>query len=413
MATDTSIAEWIAKSAIPFEVDSPGSIDAAADGMVELLGDSVELLGLAEALHGSEEILVIRNRLFQRLVAAHGYSAVVIETSSPQARAVNEYVLGLREATDPDVQEWFGAYDANRELVEWMREHNREHSPQLHFYGFDIPLAQGALPSPGRVLDIVFELDGTHRERLSRLLGDAADWEKPAAWYDPAQSIGLSERASELRLAVLDLITDLRVRRPELTATSGQLAFADALHHAELARKVLDAHAALATPGAYARMLGIRDLVMADNLEHFVALERGRGKVLVFAAAGHLKRGQTEWQLPPEPEVKVWWAAGSHVGLSLGSRYRVIGMALGVSEVNRVAVPEPGTVEAHLLKNGQAMFIPVPSAQLENLPVRTGSALNPTYYVLTPSSFNEFDALVFLPTTSYPRGAEPLSSWTY
>ena len=72
MATDTSIAEWIAKSAIPFEVDSPGSIDAAADGMVELLGDSVELLGLADALHGSEEILVIRNRLFKRLVTAHG-----------------------------------------------------------------------------------------------------------------------------------------------------------------------------------------------------------------------------------------------------------------------------------------------------------------------------------------------------
>jgi len=44
--------------------------------------------------------------------------------------------------------------------------------------------------------------------------------------------------------------------------------------------------------------------------------------------------------------------------------------------------------------------------------LRTGSVLNPTYYVLTPSSFNEFDALVFLPTTTYPRGAEPLSSWT-
>ncbi len=31
-ATHTSIAEWIAKSAMPFDVDLPGSIDAAGDG---------------------------------------------------------------------------------------------------------------------------------------------------------------------------------------------------------------------------------------------------------------------------------------------------------------------------------------------------------------------------------------------
>jgi hypothetical protein len=46
------------------------------------------------------------------------------------------------------------------------------------------------------------------------------------------------------------------IRRPELTARSDPLTFADALHHAEPARKLLDAHAALAKPGAYARMLG-------------------------------------------------------------------------------------------------------------------------------------------------------------
>jgi erythromycin esterase-like protein len=34
------------------------------------------LLGFGEALHGREELLVLRNHLFHRLVEAHGYSAM-------------------------------------------------------------------------------------------------------------------------------------------------------------------------------------------------------------------------------------------------------------------------------------------------------------------------------------------------
>src|SRR5262249_57206985 len=117
----------------------------------------------------------------------------------------------------------------------------------------------------------------------------------------------------------------------ELAVRGDRIAYADALHHTELARKLLDAHAALAKPGAYASMLGIRDLMMADNLEHFLALERGRGKVLVFAASGHLKTGMVEWRLPPEPGVKRWWPAGSHLTQSLGPLYAVLGMPLRLS----------------------------------------------------------------------------------
>lgn len=411
-----TVDEWIEKDSIPFRVDSDASIDGAADRILARLGDAVELLGLGEALHGSEEILLVRNRVFQRLVDAHGYSAMVIETSSIQARAINDYVLGRRDASDPGVQEWFGsgfgAYDANRELVEWMRERNRAHSRALHFYGFDIPLANGALGSPGRALDIVFDFEPGYRDGFTPLLGDSTEWEKPEAWYDPSHAIGRSARATELRTATADLLTDLQVRAPELAAAHDRLAFLDALHHARLAARLLEAHNALATPGAYARMLGLRDLVMAANLEHYLALEKGRGKVFVYAAAGHLKRGQTEWRLPPEPAVKVWWAAGAQVALRLGEGYRVIGMGLGTSEPNGVGDPEPGTLEADLLKSRQAMFLPMPGEAPAPAPVRTGSSLNPTYFVLSPASFSEFDALVFLPSTTYPRGAEPLSSWT-
>src|SRR5437763_1704453 len=431
MSAQTTLDAWIARDAIPFSIDSPVSIDGAVDRIIGSLGDSVELLGIGEALHGSEEILLVRNRLFQRLVEAHGYSAVVIEVTSPQARAINDYVLGARQAEDPAVQAWFGAgfgsLDANRELVEWIRDYNADqaHSPKLHFYGFDLPLGQGGLASPSRVLDLVLghfdSVDNasarTHRERITRLVGNAAEWERPSAMFDPAQSIGLSAPATELRIAVLDLITELRIRRPELVGLSDRLAYADALHHAELARKLLDAHAALGKPGAYASMLGIRDLIMADNLEHFLALERGRGKVLVFAASGHLKRGMVAWHLPPEPGVKKWWPAGSQLTQSLGPRYAVIGMALGVSDDNAIAAPEPDTLEARLSRVSGPLFIPThrgeapPLAEAADIPIRSGSSLNPTYGQLTPESFADFEWLVFLDSTTYPRGAPPLTDW--
>src|SRR5262245_13458236 len=251
-ALHASLDEWIARDAVRFDLASSASLDSAIDRVMAELGPAVELLGLGEALHGSEEILLIRNWMFQRLVEKHEFSAVVIEASSPQARAINEYVLGTRAASDPKVEEWFGTgfglLEANRELVEWLRQYNADASSprKLHFYGFDLPLGEGGLASPGRVLDIALDylqsVDPArarpHRERITSLLGDPEEWERPTAMFDPAQSVGLTPNAMELRIATLDLITDVRIRRPEYAATTGPLAYGDGLHHAELGRQL-------------------------------------------------------------------------------------------------------------------------------------------------------------------------------
>jgi erythromycin esterase-like protein len=431
MAVHPTLDEWIVRDGMPFSLDSPTSLDSATDRVIAGLDPDLELLALGEALHGSEEILLIRNRVFQRLVEKHGYSAVAIEVSSPQARSVDEYVLGERERSDPEVEDWFGTgfglLEANRELVEWLRRHNADpsHSTRLRFYGFDIPLGVGGLAGPGRVLDVALDfLAGVdpararaHRDRITPLIGERSAWERPAAMFDPAQSIGRTPEATELRVATLDLITELRIRRPAYAAKADSLAYADAVHHAELGRKLLDAHAALATPGAYATMLGVRDLIMADNLRHFVARERGRGKVLAFAASGHLKRARMQWHLPPGDDVKEWWPAGSQLAEAMGPGYAVIGTALGVSEPNGLSHPEPGTLEATLCAAGGPMLLPThrgeggPAPEVLSAPARTGSELNPTYSWLTPESFSDFDWLLFLDSTTYPRGGPSLTDW--
>ncbi len=94
-----TLDDWITHEALPFSVDSPETFNAAVDKVIASLGDSVELLGFGEALHGGEDILILRNRLFQRLVEAHGYSAIAIESSFPRAHIVNEYVAGRGPAS--------------------------------------------------------------------------------------------------------------------------------------------------------------------------------------------------------------------------------------------------------------------------------------------------------------------------
>jgi len=67
-----TLDNWIRHEAIPFTIDSPETFNASIDKVIASLDDSVELLGFGEALHGGEDILVLRNRLFQRLVETHG-----------------------------------------------------------------------------------------------------------------------------------------------------------------------------------------------------------------------------------------------------------------------------------------------------------------------------------------------------
>ncbi len=136
----TTLDDWMLSETIPFSIDSSGTFNASIDKVIASLDDAVELLGFGEALHGGEDILILRNRLFQHLVEAHGYCAVAIESSFPRAHVVNEYVAGRGTASYAAVQDagfshGFGRLDANRELVEWMRRYNVDpsHRVKLHF----------------------------------------------------------------------------------------------------------------------------------------------------------------------------------------------------------------------------------------------------------------------------------------
>lgn len=428
-----TLDDWILREAIPFSFDSSETINTSIDQVIASLDALVELLGFGEALHGGEDILIIRNRLFQRLVEMHGYSAIAVESSFPRSHIVNEYVAGRGPASYEAVQEagfshGFGRLDANRELVEWMRAYNADssHCIKLQFYGFDSPTEMMFSDSPARVLHFVLDyLASTdsdssqeHRQRIDPLLGQDSDWENPAAMMDPTKSVGLSPAATALRIETEELIAELLVRRPELVARSDGNRYLEAVHYAKAARQLLNYHAVLARmsgkPGdRLVSGLGLRDAMMADNLEYIVSREHDRGKVLAFAHNSHLKRGKAEWQLGTD--LMTWWPAGAHLSEIFGLRYAVIGSAVGVSDENGIGRPESGTLEARLTASpGPGRLIPthkgqgLPASEIASLPIRSGSLKNPTYFPLTPQSFTDFDWLAVLDRTAYSRGGPPL-----
>ena len=115
------------------------------------------------------------------------------------------------------------------------------------------------------------------------------------------------------------------------------------------------------------------------------------------------------------PEFQRWWPAGAHLAQTLGARYAVIGSAVGVSEANGIGQPEADTLEARLTAApGPVRFIPtyrgqgLPLREINALPLRSGSAKNPSYSALTPQCLADFDALAVLDETGYWRGAPQL-----
>lgn len=418
-----SISAWVQNELMPINMNVRTTFNADIDAFISTLNDSVELLGLGEALHGGEEILQFRNDLFQRLVEQHGYCAIAIESSFPKSRILNDFIMGHRSAVDDTIWDRGFSHDlgrlpVNRELIEWMRHYNATHQNKIRFYGFDSPTEAGPTDSPRMllyfVLDYLASVDEgsatTRREQIDALLGEDALWENPEAAFNPALAIGLSPAATALRIATEDLISELQVRRPELVEKRGMEDFLEAMQHAALARQLLNYHALLAgTSGnRYMELLGLRDAMMADNLSYIVARERPYGKVLVFAHNSHLQRSKAEWQMGSQRVV--WWPAGSHLDLLFGSRYALIGSAVGISPENGIAEPEANTLEAvlthtappvHLLPTHRGQAFPLEASNA--LPIRSGSMKNRSYFALTSQSLRDFDWLLTFDTVTYHR----------
>ncbi|MEU4802403.1 erythromycin esterase family protein [Actinosynnema sp. NPDC023587] len=363
------------------------------------------LLGFGEPMHGEEEFPLVRNALFEALVDRAGFVTIALETSAWHGRLVDDHVRGGAGDEDEVMAAGFthgwGASPANRALVRWLRERNRNRpgGARVRFAGFDAPVEMAGAPSPRAALRVLHDfvrahVDGSEPvpwEVVDRLLGDDARWEEPAAAMEPARSVGAEPRVHELRGIVDDLRWALVCALPGLRREHSD-ALDDALLAGRTSAGVLAYHAAMArdTDDRWQRLAAIRDAMMAENLQAIAE----HGPVLVFAHNQHLRTGA--------PEVAFgtttlrWEPAGAHLADRLGGDYQVIACAVGEAAHRDIGAPAPDTVEGvlHGLPEGRHLL------SAPELRALGGAMRSPgfNYFPLDDALLGDVDQVLFFRT---------------
>ncbi|MFI0975491.1 erythromycin esterase family protein [Streptomyces sp. NPDC021093] len=347
--------------------DGPGELASAVDQLLDTFPQPPLLLGLGEPTHGVEEFPRLRNDMLMHLVHHHGYRSLAVESDWLAATAIDDHITAgtgdFDHALTTGFSHGWGTSPANRDLVVRLRAHNAGLDPadQVRFHGFDAPIEQGDTPSPRTALlaahAYLTEHLPAHRvpyeaETLRALLGDDEPWTDPAAFMDPARSVGDSEQARTLRLAADDVLAvyeselpGLRQRDPAF-GQAFDTAFDRAHAHARTARGLLRYHAALAStgPDRMSVVIGVRGAMMAENLLALAAADARRGPCLVFAHNIHLQRNRSVMGFAGT-ELR-WWSAGALVSASaVGDRYAFVAAHLEPS-----ALPDPVPM-SHLTMN--------------------------------------------------------------
>ncbi|MFI5713726.1 erythromycin esterase family protein [Kribbella sp. NPDC051620] len=354
-----------------------------------------ELLGLGEPTHQEPAFGLLRNDLFAALVD-QGFRSVALETDRVSALLVDDYVQGgagdLDTVMSQGFSHRFGELVANRRLVGWMREYNagRPADERVSFHGFDASTENTSAASPRIYLEHARDYLGLELE-LDRLLGDDEQWSRDEAILDPAQSLGDTPSALQLRVIADDLLTTLYARAPERIAATSRADWYRARTHLTTGLGLLRYHKQATVPGPQevriGRLMAARDSLMAQNLLDIRGIEAERGPTLVFAHNAHVQR-MTE----PNRE---WYSAGSIVAELLGERYAVIAGSLGSSETLGLAEPAPDTYEG-ALQRGVTTWGLIPASAIQPALTRTDIDPRRGYFPLDQGLLDQVDAVLHI-----------------
>jgi erythromycin esterase-like protein len=347
---------------------------------------------MGEPTHGVEKFLLLRNEVFAHLVEHRGFRSFALETDCLAAAAVDDHVTGRKDDLDFDTafSHGFGAHPGNRALVAWIREYNldREPAERVRFHGVDAPLETSGAASPRTALAAASEYLRQHLGRAPfEGLADIDDaaWENPAAMMDPSASVGGSDQARALRVAADDMMAVFEAEAPGLRRADSDEGYERALLFARTGRGLLRYHAAMASdaPDRVARMLGQRDVMMADNLR---AIARSGAPCLVSAHNTHLQRSRSTVNFGGTDQH--WWSAGAVAASVLGDGYAVIG-----TDSDTVATGEPSLQAALGEATADRALFPV--ERLSDL-LDLGPAESSDYRYIPLSGLDGVDAVAFV-----------------
>lgn len=296
--------EWARESAHPM---SNADLNASTQDLrpIERMIGDARIVGLGEGIHAAAEPLIFRNRLFKQLVEHLGFNAIAIESGIIESRLLNDYVTQGKGEFDSVLKHGFSVgsdtFRQNGELIRWMREYNARlplDAVKLQIFGLDVSGSPGnrdAARGPDTALRAALAYLGLVDPEAAALMQARIETFLPVLEGTNGYGDVKQSERDALTAAIADLVSLMERQQLAYVAKSSKEDFDWAERAAIGARQ---------TDTWFRRMpLGwklkdgfhwtrhatqVRDRAMADNFEWVRGRIGSKGRVLVFASAGHL-----------------------------------------------------------------------------------------------------------------------------
>jgi protein-L-isoaspartate(D-aspartate) O-methyltransferase len=261
-------------------------IDAAdLTPLLERIGDARVVL-LGECTHGTSEFYRMRARITRELVLRKGFTIVAAEADWPDAARIDRFIRHVdRPAPDwtafARFPTWMWRNRETRELVDWLREHNRglPAAGRIAFYGLDL---YSLFTSIGAVLDYLDDVDPETAAVARRRYGCLSPWETDPATYGYA---ALTQRYQSCENDVVRMLQDLLAARLKLSEADGDRYF-DAVQNARIVEQA-ERYYRLMYYGGPASW-NHRDTHMFDTLNRVLEAHGASSRAVVWAHNSHV-----------------------------------------------------------------------------------------------------------------------------
>lgn len=302
------------------------------DPLMERIGNARYVL-LGEASHGTSEYYTWRSRITKRLILEKGFSFIAVEGDWPDCYRANRYIKNLKDSGDGARQvlhtfdRWPTWMWANWEIVallEWLRTHNRDHTPddRVGFYGLDVYSLWDSLHT---VMNYVSR-DGQVQRAARAALDCFQPFGEDAITYARATAMVPHSCQAE----VTDMLAEVRRSAPRF-GDDGREGFFDAEQNALIVRNAEEYYRTMILADEHS--WNIRDRHMVETLERLMSFHGPHAKAIVWehnthvgdaratdmAAHGMVNVGQLVREAHSQDDVAII-GFGSHHGTVIAGR---------------------------------------------------------------------------------------------
>ncbi|HHW25820.1 MAG TPA: erythromycin esterase family protein [Firmicutes bacterium] len=311
------VTAWLKSNAHPIKyVEAGNGFDDLEPFGCLIDEDSVRVVGLGEATHGTREFFQLKHRLLEYLVSKKGFHTFILEAGYDVCQGINDYVLyGQGDAASALAAQGFWTWDTIEvlELIQWMRRYNmsQPRGRKVRFYGCD---CQSIEKVPGVILGYLERVAPYKYDEASIILGELANLRiLPQTLGKSEDGVDIQARADILN-KLYGLLGYISHNRMPFVRRSSPEEYESALQHLRVCIQYASTLLLIQDP---VELHNSRDSAMAENVEYIINVLEPGGKAVVWAHNMHVTTF---------PAIEGLVTMGQHLRRMFGRGYYALGL---------------------------------------------------------------------------------------